>query len=208
MHGSHVHVVVPNVSVHSPSQILTSFLESLIKPQAEDVDGSDDDELGEKSPEPGGKFIARYLKWLQWQRQRVQQAAAADEPSTSDGGSQQAALCWQLVERTRRHPRYGQLYRLPSYCRGWAWVKKRAPPGGVPRMFALDCEMVETETDSSCLVGLCLVDETGSAVYKALVKPEGRVTDYRTWLTGLDASHLEVKSKRTSGSPVAGWEAA
>ena len=35
----------------------------------------------------------------------------------------QADLCWELVARTRKHARYAQMYGLPSYNKGWAWVR-------------------------------------------------------------------------------------
>ena len=71
------------------------------------------------------------------------------------------------MTQTRRHARYEHLYDLPSFEKGWAFVKRRVVSGGVmPRLYALDCEMVETDIDSDSLVGLCLVDETGKAVYK------------------------------------------
>jgi hypothetical protein len=46
-------------------------------------------------------------------------------------------------------------------------IRKRASGGSPPpRLFALDCEMVETDVESKSLVGLCVVDEDGNAVYK------------------------------------------
>ena len=45
-------------------------------------------------------------------------------------------------------------------------LRKRAKGDSMPRMYSLDCEMVETDLESSSLVGLCLVDEEGKAVYK------------------------------------------
>ncbi|KAG1662568.1 hypothetical protein FOA52_003947 [Chlamydomonas sp. UWO 241] len=59
-------------------------------------------------------------------------------------------------------------------------------------MYALDCEMVQTDREDSALMGLCLVDESGNAVFKALVKPRGTVIDYRTSITGLSAEDMEV----------------
>lgn len=44
--------------------------------------------------------------------------------------------------------------------------------GRPPRLLSLDCEMVRTDLEESSLVGLCVVDETGAAVYK--VGPEER----------------------------------
>ena len=45
-------------------------------------------------------------------------------------------------------------------------LRKRAKGGSMPKMYSLDCEMVETDLETSSLVGLCLVDEEGKAVYK------------------------------------------
>lgn len=82
----------------------------------------------------------------------------------------QAEVCWKLIMHTRKHARYETSYDLPSFKKGWAFVKRRATTGGgggvMPRLYALDCEMVETDIDNNSLVGLCLVDETGKAVYK------------------------------------------
>ena len=56
---------------------------------------------------------------------------------------------------------------VPSLVLSSFSFRKRAAADGVmPKLFALDCEMVETDLESSSLVGLCLVDETGKAVYK------------------------------------------
>lgn len=53
-----------------------------------------------------------------------------------------------------------------------------------PRMFALDCEMCATADDKSALLGVCVVDEFGEVVYRQLVRPEGKIVDLRTPLTG------------------------
>ncbi len=40
------------------------------------------------------------------------------------------------------------------------------PLEAAPKLLSIDCEMVQTEAEDNSLVGLCVVDETGAAVYK------------------------------------------
>lgn len=59
----------------------------------------------------------------------------------------------------------------------------------------MDCEMVKTESDNSCLVSLSLVNDKGKPLFYALVKPREQVLDYRSGITGVTASDLEVRAR-------------
>ena len=47
-------------------------------------------------------------------------------------------------------------------------------------MFAVDCEMVLTIDGKLSLASICMVDEALQVVYKSLVKPSQKITDYIT----------------------------
>ncbi len=59
------------------------------------------------------------------------------------------------------------------------------------RMFAIDCEMVETEPQKSELARVSVVDEALNCIYDTLVKPDKPVTDYRTKFSGIDHDMLK-----------------
>mmetsp|Transcript_29516 Transcript_29516/g.76530 ORF Transcript_29516/g.76530 Transcript_29516/m.76530 type:complete len:776 (-) Transcript_29516:1184-3511(-) len=62
-----------------------------------------------------------------------------------------------------------------------------------PRLLAMDCEMCETDREHAALVGLCVSDEKGEVLYKALVRPRGTIVNLRTELTGITTEDLETK---------------
>lgn len=71
------------------------------------------------------------------------------------------------------------------------------PNGLVPNVpisdkLGLDCEMVGVGADGerSVLARVVIVNWDGRTVYDALVKPRERVTDYRSWVTGLTAKEV------------------
>ncbi|GAX76252.1 hypothetical protein CEUSTIGMA_g3696.t1 [Chlamydomonas eustigma] len=183
-------------------QTIMQFLEGLLqKPEnlssSEAVSDDDNVDEGANKEDTCSQFLTRYLNWMAWKKEikssvtENQLAHSHVSPASSEEIEANKAV-WKLVERTRNHPRYAELYNLPSYKKGWTWVRKRASGGASQlRLFALDCEMVETDVDSKSLVGLCLVDEEGTAMYKTLVKPKGKVLNYRTELTGLEEKDLE-----------------
>lgn len=59
-----------------------------------------------------------------------------------------------------------------------------------PRLLALDCEMVGVgpRGKKSVLARISVVDRRGGTVLDCLVQPEQEVTDWRTEITGIDAS--------------------
>lgn len=94
-----------------------------------------------------------------------------------------------LIRRTRSHPKYAQTYNLPSFKLGWYRYPRQAvqavAEGGEGqgdsklKLLALDCEMCETDRDSSALLGLCVVDEDCNVVLKV------RLTGAKVRLTGV-----------------------
>ena len=56
---------------------------------------------------------------------------------------------------------------------------------------ALDCEMCGTLTGKSMCARVVVVDWKGRAVLDEYVKPSEPVTDYRTFVSGITAEHLE-----------------
>ncbi|GIL80815.1 hypothetical protein Vretimale_9413 [Volvox reticuliferus] len=157
-------------------------------------------------------FVERYLKWSKKVRKDAAKGrgvlppAPPGEPACSDGAdsqqdpqqqpeadpSTQQVSVWSLIHRTRAHPKYGTHYgNLPSYSAGWTRVKRSHLSAAVrPRLLALDCEMCATEEDESALLGVCVVDEFGEVLYREIVRPEGRIKDLRTALTGVTSAAL------------------
>ncbi|CAM9599977.1 unnamed protein product [Phaeothamnion confervicola] len=66
-------------------------------------------------------------------------------------------------------------------------------PDEKTRYVALDCEMVGVGPDGkrSALAQCCLVDWDGRTIYNRYVRPELRVTDFRTFVSGVKARHLK-----------------
>lgn len=64
---------------------------------------------------------------------------------------------------------------------------------------AMDCEGVGVGPKGSKNVAarVSLVNEHGECVYDVYIKPSQPVTDYRTWLTGIDKKHLDSGIEKT-----------
>jgi RNA exonuclease 4 len=56
---------------------------------------------------------------------------------------------------------------------------------------AIDCEMVSTESDQNSLARVSLVNMDGDVLLDLYVKPSSKVTNYRTFVTGIRARHLK-----------------
>jgi RNA exonuclease 4 len=58
---------------------------------------------------------------------------------------------------------------------------------------ALDCEMVGVGPFGarSALASVCVVNDAGNRIYFSYAKPPRKVTDYRTWVSGITPEHLE-----------------
>ena len=50
---------------------------------------------------------------------------------------------------------------------------------------AIDCEMVQVDRHSDALARVSIVNYNGHVLLDAYVMPEGKVTDYRTWVSGI-----------------------
>jgi RNA exonuclease 1 len=104
-----------------------------------------------------------------------------------------------LVVKTRSHPRYINLGRVANQAEGWfkarrygSWCAK------FPQVIAIDCEMCETKdpqtgkVDGKALCRISVVNglDPSDILLDTLVKPEWPVTNHRTWINGIDKSHL------------------
>lgn len=57
---------------------------------------------------------------------------------------------------------------------------------------AIDCEMVSTENDKNTLARVSIVNMEGDVLLDLYVKPEEKVLNYRTFVTGIKARHLNT----------------
>ncbi|GMH80177.1 hypothetical protein TrST_g12173 [Triparma strigata] len=116
-----------------------------------------------------------------------------------------------LVLQTRSHPRFaGCLSGLKSPSTDPTWFKstpytslektdKRHSTGPMPKIIAMDCEMVETrdpltgKIDSKSLSRLSVIDgeNPSNVLIDTLVKPYWPVTDYRTRINGISEESLK-----------------
>lgn len=66
-------------------------------------------------------------------------------------------------------------------------------PEECAKYVGLDCEMVGVGKDGkdSALAQCCVVDWHGRTIYNAYVRPPERVTDFRTFVSGVKAAHLK-----------------
>ncbi|XP_039253842.2 RNA exonuclease 4-like [Styela clava] len=65
--------------------------------------------------------------------------------------------------------------------------------GGLTKAVGIDCEMVGTgfKGSSSILARVSIVNQYGKCIYDKHVKAQGKVTDYRTWVSGIRPSDLK-----------------
>eukprot|EP00955_Chlamydomonas_euryale_P008765 93476-Chlamydomonas_euryale.AAC.1 len=63
---------------------------------------------------------------------------------------------------------------------------------GPTPVVAMDCEMVGVGPDGvrSALARVCLVNDDGNVLMDSHVRPKERVTDFRTWVSGVKPEHL------------------
>ena len=61
--------------------------------------------------------------------------------------------------------------------------------GGGGRVWAMDCEMVNTTVGSE-LVRVTLIDHMGSTEYESLVMPDNKILDYNTRFSGIKEADL------------------
>ncbi|CAJ0585581.1 unnamed protein product, partial [Mesorhabditis spiculigera] len=85
-----------------------------------------------------------------------------------------------------------QLQPQPSITNGYVRASPRTG-NTTPTILGLDCEMVGIGEDGKrhALARVSLVDFSGRVVYDSYVKSTVPVTDYRTFVSGIEAQHLE-----------------
>ncbi|KAG1673238.1 hypothetical protein FOA52_013118 [Chlamydomonas sp. UWO 241] len=64
---------------------------------------------------------------------------------------------------------------------------------GLTQVISMDCEMVGVGPDGkrSALARVCIVNNDGNVLMDAHVRPKERVTDFRTWVSGVEPHHLQ-----------------
>lgn len=107
-------------------------------------------------------------------------------PNPSDGEVDQLGRCVSEYVCVRDWPNC-DIKEIPSVAKvndGEEDEKEKMP------LFAIDCEMVETQNGSE-LARVSVVNEELECVFDTLVKPECPVLDYRTRFSGITAEILE-----------------
>ena len=74
-----------------------------------------------------------------------------------------------------------------SNMRGFVTSLDKGPSEG--RVFAMDCEMVNTTVGSE-LCRVTMIDHTGNTCYETLVLPEKKIVDYNTRFSGIKEADL------------------
>ena len=64
-------------------------------------------------------------------------------------------------------------------------------PKGLTPIVALDCEMVEVDGYRDALARISVVSYNGHTLFDTFVKPDSRITNYRTWVSGVTPRHME-----------------
>lgn len=65
---------------------------------------------------------------------------------------------------------------------------------GLTPVLAIDCEMVGTDGNCSSIARVSLVNYNGYPVYDKFVRPDARITDYRTWVSGISPGQLRLEN--------------
>ena len=55
---------------------------------------------------------------------------------------------------------------------------------------AIDCEMVEVDRSADALARVSIVNYNGHVLYDEYVRPENRITNFRTWVSGVGPHHM------------------
>jgi DNA polymerase III alpha subunit (gram-positive type) len=55
---------------------------------------------------------------------------------------------------------------------------------------AIDCEMVEVDRCADALARVSIVNYNGHVLYDEFVRPENRITNFRTWVSGVGPHHM------------------
>ncbi|XP_076908177.1 small RNA degrading nuclease 3-like [Bidens hawaiensis] len=107
----------------------------------------------------------------------------------------------ELFHKTVTHPHYATSYVLPSHKEGWVVIKnsKKLKEPECNTIYAVDCEMVLCDDGTDALVRVCVVDRDLKVKLDELVKPDKRIVDYRTRITGIRARDLEKVTMNLRG---------
>ncbi|TNV83849.1 hypothetical protein FGO68_gene11969 [Halteria grandinella] len=62
---------------------------------------------------------------------------------------------------------------------------------GETPIVAVDCEMVEVDRCSDALARVSIVNYNGQVLYDHYVRPESRITNFRTWVSGVHPHHMK-----------------
>ncbi|RCK63472.1 RNA exonuclease 4 [Candida viswanathii] len=78
---------------------------------------------------------------------------------------------------------------LPQSTTGTSYDSRKSDAG---RYIALDCEFVGLGPDGaeSALARISIVNYFGVVLFDSYVRPQGKVTDFRTWVSGVESFHL------------------
>lgn len=79
---------------------------------------------------------------------------------------------------------------LPISTNSKSYDLRKSDPG---RYISLDCEFVGLgpEGSESAVARISIVNYFGVVLFDSFVKPQGKVTDFRTWVSGIESFHLK-----------------
>ncbi|KAK7346264.1 hypothetical protein VNO80_20779 [Phaseolus coccineus] len=99
-----------------------------------------------------------------------------------------------LVQITLQHPLYPLDYSFPLNDEGWMIINVKNKPKAMKStiMLAVDGEMVLCEDGTEAVVKVCVVDHNLEAKLNEFVKPDKKIVDYRTEITGVFSKDLEA----------------
>lgn len=97
---------------------------------------------------------------------------------------------YKLVAKTESSTLFAETYRFPSYEKGWKRFTRKplrlhAQRVSNPDVISIDCEFIATTRSSKELASIAAIDGTRQVLLHSLVRPKGRVTNYKTQVTGL-----------------------
>ncbi|CAH2064535.1 unnamed protein product [Thlaspi arvense] len=100
----------------------------------------------------------------------------------------------RLILHTFKHPEFSVEYSFQSHSKDWFVSDIGMKSSTVMKsteMIAIDCEMVLCEDGTEGLVRVGAVDRNLKVILDKYVKPDKRVVDYRTVITGVTAQDIE-----------------
>ncbi|KZS92153.1 hypothetical protein SISNIDRAFT_467013 [Sistotremastrum niveocremeum HHB9708] len=115
----------------------------------------------------------------------------SQERNMSSDPSQYCMTVEQMIENDYPVPSYlADVFTPPSD--DWVQIPLAKYVGPKrAKIYALDCEMCETE-DGRELTSICILDySTAEVIYREFVKPSKPIIDYLTRFSGITAAHLE-----------------